>query len=387
MILTPCVVLPVSTDAHAQTAEEIEQAKKLFKEGERLYKKGDYREAAEAFTSAYELSKRDELLYYMGTAWEAEGELLRARNDYQLYLNNVPDAPNAEKILDKVLELQERIIKEMGRVLLTTSSDEVGVFVDGERESSCTDNPCTLVLSPGVEHQVRVVDAATNIEKTQTFTLTAGEKLEVTLSTEPEVRQGMLLVRSDVPGALLTINATPQRLKTPIELEEGTYDVMLQGEGDAVWRGKLDVKHGETNSVLIPLAHLAQAPPQEGLNLKRAGAYSLISISAGLLVGGALLGRQAKNSYETLDSRQQSGLAQDSEMIAQGRSQQRAANILFASGGVALGAGAGLLTWDLLSSSSPSPSPSVEEPPTPSTADTSDAPQDEKTTTPNIEKL
>lgn len=384
--ITTVGVIALPHPLQAQTAEEIEQAKKLFKDGERLYKKGAYREAAEAFTSAYDLSRRDELLYYMGTAWEAEGELLRARNYYQLYLNNVPDAPNAEKILDKVLELQERIIKEMGRVVLTTSSDNVHVFIDAEPEPACSDNPCTLVLSPGVAHQLRLVDAENKTEKSQSFTLEAGEKIEVTISTEPEIRLGTLLVRSDVPQAMLTVNAKPYPLKAPIELEEGSYQVKLVGPSEAAWQGELEVRHDETTSILIPLAHLEQAPTSRGLNLKRAGAYSLISVSAGLLIGGALLGRQARNTYQTLDTRQQRGLAQDSDLIDQGRSQQRGANILFATGGLALGAGAGLLTWDLLSSNDASPSPSQDADATEASTH-EEATESERENAPRIEKL
>ncbi len=364
--------------AHAQSSDDIQEAKSLFKKGEKLYKKKEYKEAAEAFTQAYELSKRDELLYYMGTAWEAHGDLLKARSHYQLYLNNVPDAKNAEKILDKVIELQSRIAKEMGRVAVTSSFEESKVYVDAESEPQCL-TPCTVVLSPDTKHTIRVVDDKGQ-EKTATFTLKAGQREEATIATEPEIKEGTLLVRSDLSGASLTVNAKPYPLAQPITLEEGTYSVVLTGQGEQRWTGKLDITHQNTTDILVPLAHLPEEPESDGLNLKRVGAYSLLSASAGLLIGGALLGRQAKTTFATLETQQAAGNNITPDMIQQGKSQQRGANILFITGGLALGSGAGLLTWDILSADKgPSPTPSED----------TDQPSEESSgkQTPDVKKL
>jgi hypothetical protein len=379
IVLATCLITGSvlhATPAHAQ--DDLERAKELFKRGEKLYQREDFKGAAEAFTEAYELSKRDELLYYMGKSWEAIGDLVIARRYYQLYLNNVPDADNAEKILDTVIELQRRINKEMGRVSLTSNIEESQVFVGDEKEPRCL-TPCTIALAPDTEHTIHVMDPQGR-KTSQVFMLSAGDKEEVTLSTEPRVTTGTLKITSDYPAALLSIDANTYALGDPVELETGTHRVTLRHDNASTWEGDVEVIASETTSLMVPMAHFGATQDRGGINMKRVGAYSLWSAGVGLLVGGALMGRQASATFDTLSARRQGGV--DGSIVDQGRSQQRTANVLFITGGLALAGGGGLFAWDILSrDKGPSPSPSQDDSP-----ERDDAPEREEST-PRVDTL
>lgn len=354
--------------------DDLEQARKKFKEGERLYQKQDFKGAARAFTESYKLSQRDELLYYMGKSWEAEGDLLKARKYYQLYLNNVPDATNAEAVLDVVIELQGRIRKEMGLVMLTTNVTESKVFVDDEVEPRCTETPCTVALKPGREQTIRVVDNQ-NRETSQSFSVERGKRQEVTLSTEPKITKGLLVISSDLPSAIVRVGSSTHPLDTPIPLESGQHSITLTDGDDHTWRGNVSINTDETTSLMVPMAHLGQRSSGGGINLKRVGAYSLLSVGAGLLVGGALMGRQARTTFNTLDTRRSQGAAIDQGLIDQGRSQKRSANILFITGGLAAAGGGGLFAWDIFGKGGgpTAPPSSDEEAPEPGDDEENDA--------------
>lgn len=360
IVLATCLITGsalYATPAHAQ--DDLERAKELFKRGEKLYQREDFKGAAEAFTEAYELSNRDELLYYMGKSWEAIGDLVIARRYYQLYLNNVPDADNAEKILDTVIDLQRRINKEMGRISLTSNIEESQVFVGKEKEPRCL-TPCTIALAPDTEHTIHIMDPQGR-KTSQVFLLAAGDKKEVTLSTEPKITTGMLRITSDYPAALLSVDAKTYALGDSIKLETGTHRVTLRHDNASTWEGDVEVVASETTSLMVPMAHFGTTQDSGGINLKRVGAYSLWSAGVGLLVGGALMGRQARSTFDTLSARRQGA---DASIVDQGRTQQRTANVLFITGGLAIAGGGGLFAWDIFSQDKgPSPSPSQDTPP------------------------
>lgn len=75
-----------------------EQAAISFKEGRALFKKGQYREAAEKFQAAYNLDPVPILLYNLARAYEEVPDPERAIEFYGNYLKRVPDAEDREDV-------------------------------------------------------------------------------------------------------------------------------------------------------------------------------------------------------------------------------------------------------------------------------------------------
>ena len=353
------------SSAWAQSDDASEQAKELFKRGEKLSRQQRFKEAAEAFARAYEISNQDELLRYMGEAYESAGEIIAAQRAYRTYLDNVPDAPNREAILDKVLDLQQRIVTQMGRLDVSATLEQSEVFVNEEPKARCL-SPCTVALKPGEAHTLRLVDPQGR-EGRERVEVSAGERREVEISTEPRIARGVVLITTDLPSATLSVDGERRPLGEPLTMGEGNHEVTLRAEPGRIWRGQIEASAERSTTLSVPLAHL-QAPataPAAGTSTKRVGAALLSGGGAGALLGGALLGRQARSTHEALEARAQRGAPIEASLIEQGRSQQRGANILMIGGGLALLTGVGLFTWDWLDRSErePAPEPSaIEEP-------------------------
>ncbi|MBL8952494.1 MAG: hypothetical protein JNK82_17070 [Myxococcaceae bacterium] len=114
MRLAPlAVVLLVSFAGSAARAAAVNpKANQLAKDGDRLYKDGKYREAAETLKQAYELDKNPVLVFNIARAYDQAGELQLALDTYRQYIG-LPDtdpalAKRANLAMDRLRALVAR---------------------------------------------------------------------------------------------------------------------------------------------------------------------------------------------------------------------------------------------------------------------------------------
>src|SRR5579871_2253645 len=95
----------------------------LFKQGQAAYARGEYRQAAEAFERANQLSARAATLYNAGIAWQAAQDRPRAADDYQHALGMAgleaafeADARSRLEELERVLATVDASLPEPGKV-------------------------------------------------------------------------------------------------------------------------------------------------------------------------------------------------------------------------------------------------------------------------------
>jgi len=85
------------------TAEDRKQAAKDFAEGDRAFKDGDYRHAAESYERAYHRVPHYSALWNAARSWDHAGEPARAANLYSRYLREAPprarDRNSAQRLL------------------------------------------------------------------------------------------------------------------------------------------------------------------------------------------------------------------------------------------------------------------------------------------------
>jgi hypothetical protein len=126
-----------ATPAYAQTPPDPTakvRAQQRFQDGEKAYKEGDYRRAAEAFEAAYREVRHHVPLYNGARAWAKAGERARAATDYDRFLDIAPaqdpDRPTATSAL-------KQLSAELGQFQLARDDvDEIkvdGVVADGAR--------------------------------------------------------------------------------------------------------------------------------------------------------------------------------------------------------------------------------------------------------------
>jgi tetratricopeptide (TPR) repeat protein len=67
-----------------------------------FYNAGRFNEAASAFAEAYEQKPFPQFLYNSAAAYDKAGDTKRAVQNYQLYLNMMPDANDADKVRKRI---------------------------------------------------------------------------------------------------------------------------------------------------------------------------------------------------------------------------------------------------------------------------------------------
>lgn len=115
--------------APAASAEDRRQAAKDFAEGDRAFKDGDFRQAAESFERAYHRVPHHSALWNAARAWHRAGELARAANLYARYLREAPpNARDRNSAQRAVNDLSTRLAR-----LEIHATDDIGSLkLDGE---------------------------------------------------------------------------------------------------------------------------------------------------------------------------------------------------------------------------------------------------------------
>lgn len=112
----------------AAGADDRRQAAKDFADGDRAFKDGDYRQAAESYERAYARVPHHSALWNAARSWHRAGELARAANLYARYLREAPpgarDRNSAQRAMN---ELSGRLAR-----IEVHATDVADVQVDGQ---------------------------------------------------------------------------------------------------------------------------------------------------------------------------------------------------------------------------------------------------------------
>ena len=100
--------LSVTEKASAQNGTDAE-AKALFQAGRFAFEDGRYEEALKNFERAYELSKRPQLLYNVGTAADRLRQNEKALKAFKEYLKKVPKSPNRREVEGRIRFLEKEV--------------------------------------------------------------------------------------------------------------------------------------------------------------------------------------------------------------------------------------------------------------------------------------
>lgn len=356
-LLVSLMGIALTTPVSAQASEE--QARARFMEGRSHYDDGEYLEAAEAFREAYELSDRSELLFNIGQAYSRADRLAEAERYYQEYLRLQPNAPNADDVVDRIIEIQQERAARMATVEVTSEPPGASIFVGDASEPQC-EAPCSLDLDPG--DVVITGRLAGHRDRSTTVHLERSDAQAVRLRLESTTRSGQLLVHTNVSRGQLIAAGNTHRIpsSSPISLPEGPQLVVLES-GSARWQETITITADETMNLFVPLDSGPALSPLTMASLGLGGA------AVALAGAGALMGLQARETHSYLTQQQALGANAHPDLVQAGRSQQLMANGLWVGSVVFAGAAVGL--W-VLGNRSPS-SPSAEQPiaPTPEPAD------------------
>jgi tetratricopeptide (TPR) repeat protein len=88
-------------------AAPVDDARKLYNEGDAYYHAADYDRAIEAFRQAYALSKSPGLLFNLAQAHRLKGDCRQALTLYRNYLRALPAAANRDKVEARIVEMDK----------------------------------------------------------------------------------------------------------------------------------------------------------------------------------------------------------------------------------------------------------------------------------------
>src|SRR5581483_50191 len=126
--------------------QDLELAKAHYSTGQLYYQRGRYPDAAREFEEAYRLSKKPELLYNMGKAYDGVGDQERALKAYRRWLEEVKESPDRAEVAGRVEALSHLV----GRLTVKTGDGAV-VALDGTRVGEAPIGHA-IEINPGGHH-------------------------------------------------------------------------------------------------------------------------------------------------------------------------------------------------------------------------------------------
>jgi hypothetical protein len=137
------------------TADGVRSAARTFAEGEKAFRAGDYRHAAQSFESAYALVPHEDALWNAARAWQRAGEAVLAANLYARFLREaMPGARDRAEATDQLAQLSARLgrIDVVAPAAALVRVDDTPVPVSGTAgERSRYVNPGTHVVNTQFE--------------------------------------------------------------------------------------------------------------------------------------------------------------------------------------------------------------------------------------------
>jgi hypothetical protein len=262
--LTAVVVIALfAARASAQESDEDRKAAaKLFGEGQKAYREGDFRHAAQAFEDAYQKAPRLPPLYNAARAWQKGGEMVRAANLYASYLRKAPpSAPDRNSATSALRDLETKLAR-----LEVHAADFSDLKVDGAPVALEDQQPASLVIyvTPG-SHVIEGMHAGAAAR--QEPTATAGTSMSVVLMPKETAVVAPVVVEKPRGGGGLS----------PIVVIVGAGATVLAG-GFMIWSGVDTTSQRNTFNASPTQANLDTGRSDE------ARTNVLVGITAGLAV-------------------------------------------------------------------------------------------------------
>jgi tetratricopeptide (TPR) repeat protein len=158
----PVVILLISFSTNSFAQSESDLAETHFKAATAYYNQGKYEKALEEFNEAYRLMPLPEITFNIAQCHERLGDIEKAIEIYNKYIEEKPDAKDLQAVKDKIENLVERL--ESTGIHVTVAEEGATIFVDGQ-DVATSPLDGLIKVAPG-SHELKVEK-----EGFQTFTM------------------------------------------------------------------------------------------------------------------------------------------------------------------------------------------------------------------------
>jgi len=347
--------LTASAPAYAQSASDLEAARRLFDAGAQAYASGQFTAAIQAFDQANRLVPKPAILFSLAQAQRRQyfidknpQQLRAALVNYRAYLHDGPRRADAAQAVAELDLMEARLgegggagaralVREPARLMIVSRRPGTMASVDGRAPRAA---PFAIEVSPG-PHRVRVTaDGCYPEERDAVAVENAISPVDVPLREKPAVVQLVAPHGADVIVDGKVIDQVGAR--DAIEVPAGTRFIALTKNGRQSFAMELDLKGGERRRIEAPMPVTQQRIFAYGF-LTAAGASAVVS---GVFAVRAFM--HESNARDIEDRRNQQNIVDadrveyENEVAARDRARTGA----YISLGVAAGAGAvGALLW------------------------------------------
>lgn len=268
LIFCLCALALFATEQVGADAGPTADARSLFREGQELYRRGDYETAVTRWSAAYELDPRPLLQFNLSQAYGRMGKLVEERAALILFLETASDADPGIEAAASRLAIVERTLARTALIVKVQQADGARIFIDGE-DRGLLPRPDPFFVAPG-EHRVAI-----ELEGREPFEahilVPAGEQINVEAKLPP-------LSGASRPEGFQDETQGPKSLALPIALYSGGGALLLTG---AILGG-------------LSLSASSEAPPRGSADADRSRALAIgadVTLAAGaaLAVTGLVL--------------------------------------------------------------------------------------------------
>ncbi len=131
-------------------------ANQRYNIGIRLYRAGNYAEAAREFRVAQSLyPASNKLAFNLGRALERSGDLSGAIEQYEAYLARASEAKERDEVIAIIAALKAELADRAGTLRISSDPAGASIYLDDDLETPRGRTPLSLHLRPG-HHSVRL---------------------------------------------------------------------------------------------------------------------------------------------------------------------------------------------------------------------------------------
>lgn len=243
-------LLGSAAPAEAQSSRQmLEMARTHMEQGQDLYARGRYVEAAEEFLAAYQAREFSAFLFNAALCYERYGDPARAADYYQRYLDREPQASDRAAVTAKITALRAQIAPPQGEAVAAGGATGVAGTPPGGEAGA------TPSAGSGTEPTPPVDPGST--------TSSAGSTPEAPPATPPatppEDMKSLLSVQTQPEGATVFVRSGAEVVATgpsPFAhtLDEGEYQLSIEHPSYRTVTQPIRVRAGKVYVVIIEMS-------------------------------------------------------------------------------------------------------------------------------------
>lgn len=239
--------------AHADNREE---ARKAFAEGQAADKQSDWPAAVEHYLHAFELVPHHFAAFNIATDYERMNQLREAATWYQRYVELAPQSPDRDKVQRLILELKLR----PARLTVKSTPPGARLSIDGQKVGI---TPYTGSVRGG-GHRITVELDGQRDERDVPLEFGEPETVELTLrgargaggsgNSAPSGSQGVLIVRGSPQGAMVSVDDAPLgTVPLSMPVDAGTHKIKVTSYGYTPFESTEQIAAGKPTPIDVKL--------------------------------------------------------------------------------------------------------------------------------------